>query len=85
MATTLTTRIANTIKQASGKGTIVFNDKLKSGERSLKVWGWSDEQYTLAKAILEQLGCTVKVVEVGPCPGYRNRTKPQTRLHITEI
>ena len=53
----------------------VFNDKLKHGVRSLKVWGWSYDEYIKCKQILELAGCSVKVV-----------TTPNLamRLHVVE-
>lgn len=78
MTRTKTGRVA---KELSKDG-FIFNDRLRDGRRSLKVWGWSEQQYLLAKEKLEALGCTVEVVHVAlrgkPPGGFR------FRLHVTE-
>lgn len=52
---------------------VVFNDKLKDGTRSLKVWGWSLREYSKCAELLREMGCTVK-----------SRHQPVLRLHIKE-
>ena len=68
MTRTKTGRVARELS----KDGFIFNDRLRDGRRSLKVWGWSERQYLLAKEKLEALGCTVEVVHValrGKPPG----------------
>ena len=77
--TTLTTKVARKIMRKQGVGSILFNDKLSTGERSLKVWGWKVEQYQKAKRKLEKKGCTVKMVSFN---NYRGGFT--IRLHVTE-
>ena len=78
MTRTKTGRVA---KELSKDG-FIFNDRLRDGRRSLKVWGWSERQYLHAKEKLEALGCTVEVVHVAlrvnPPGAFR------LRLHVTE-
>lgn len=41
-------------------GNIVFNDKMSTGGRSIKVWGWKEADYDEAQRLLEAAGYTVK-------------------------
>lgn len=43
----------------------VFNDRLKDGGRSIKVWGKNKKFYMPIKRKLEQLGYTVTLVNLG--------------------
>lgn len=80
--TTLTTQVARKIMKKSGKGSVLFNDKLSTGGRSLKVWGWSEAQYLKAKRKLEKKGCEVQLVKFSSYH-YSGR-KQVIRLHVTE-
>lgn len=84
MAKTKTATVAREIMNA-GKGSIMFNDKLVDGTRSLKVWGWTDAEYRKAKRKLEAMGCTVDMIKA---PGYYDCRGGQrmrnTRLHVVE-
>jgi len=82
--TTLTTKVARKIMNKSGKGTMLFNDKLESGGRSLKVWGWGEKQYLKAKRKLEKKGCRVDVVVVKAYKYGASADRMQTRLHVFE-
>ena len=78
MTRTKTGRVARELS----KDGFIFNDRLRDGRRSLKVWGWSEQQYLRAKERLEALDCTVEVVRValrGKPPGVF-----RFRLHVTE-
>ena len=79
MAMTKTAKVARVI-MANGRGTMMFNDKLVDGTRSLKVWGWTGGDYMMAKQLLEQIGCRADIVT------FRKQysKKMQTRLHVTE-
>ena len=77
--TTLTTKVARKIMRKQEVGHQLFNDRLSTGERSLKVWGWGVAQYEKAKRKLEKKGCTVKMVSF---VSYRQTI--QIRLHVTE-
>lgn len=82
MAITLTTKVAQVVSKTSGRGTTIFNDKLVDGARSLKVWGWTRGDYTMAKQLLEQAGCEAEIVEF---VAHRwGGMKKQVRLHVVE-
>ena len=83
---TLTTKVARKIMRKQGVGSILFNDKLADGSRSLKVWGWGVAQYEKAKRKLEKKGCTVKMVQFQTYGSARFgvQGRVQTRLHVTE-
>jgi hypothetical protein len=58
----------------------VFNDRLKSGGRSIKVWLKDRQYYTPIKRRLEKMGYTVKLKNLG-----RNRysdNKDCYRIHV---
>lgn len=44
------------IRHLAGKDCTIYNDKLKNGTRSFKVWGWSERDYFNAVAWLEHYG-----------------------------
>ena len=77
---TTTSKIARKVIKMTGKGSELFNDKLVSGKRSLKVWGWTPKEYFMAVELLTKEGCKVEVVST---IGSRTR-KSRTRLHVTE-
>lgn len=85
MAKTKTATVAREIMDTTKRGTIMFNDKLANGARSLKVWGWSHAEYQMAKRKLEALGCQVAMVKAPPYYDHRGmQTKQSTRLHVVE-
>lgn len=55
-----------------GAGTYLFNDKMKDGRRSIKVWGWKQEEWRLAVDILRAHGFSV-AVRNGGTPGHIHR------------
>ena len=57
-AITQTTRVARSIIHKTGRGSVIFNDRLADGKRSLKVWGWDMGEYLKAKRMLEKQGCS---------------------------
>ena len=78
------TAIINGVRAERG-GSAYFNDKLKSGARSIKVWGRSDSIYGIAAARLEKAGFAVKYVRTpGISFGGAFYSHPQTRLHVSE-
>ena len=85
MAKTKTAIVAREIMDTTKRGSIMFNDKLANGARSLKVWGWSDAEYRLAKRKLEAMGCQVAMVLAPPYYDYRGmQARQSTRLHVVE-
>lgn len=81
-AKTKTGKVAGLL-MAEGRGTLMFNDRLVDGRRSLKVWGWNQVDYLKAKTMLEQEGCTVDIVKTQYFQSGNRRYK-NTRLHVTE-
>lgn len=85
MASTLTRRVANLVCKETGRGHMIFNDKLADGTRSLKVWGWDDLDYMMAFMRLEKLGFSPKLVKTRFHYDARaGRTRRSTRLHVNE-
>ena len=81
---TKTTKVANAVMELTGHGWMKFNDKLKDGTRSLKVLGWSNDDYKQAAKLLRVMGCEVKVVEFDGYSFRGGRSYMQTRLHVKE-
>lgn len=67
--------------EQSKYGATVFNDRLKNGGRSIKVWGKSKKFYQPIKRDLERMGYTVTLKNIG-----RNRWNPGNvdcyRIHV---
>lgn len=85
MAITKSTQVARAIIEQRKKGSIIFNDKLKDGRRSLKVWGWSSAEYLEAKRRLEAMGCEVLVMQTPQFYDCRGGVRTSnTRLHVAE-
>ena len=79
---TKTGTIARAVMTMNNSGLLMFNDRLRDGRRSLKVWGWTARDYETARELLTRAGCQVQVVEFD---GYsRGMAKRQIRLHVTE-
>lgn len=76
---TKTTTIARAVIAITGRGIKVFNDPLVDGRRSLKVWGWQEEDYNLANNLLTSAGCKVTKVKT-----HKSQWKGRTRLHVAE-
>lgn len=81
---TQTTKVANAVIELTGRGWMKFNDKLKDGQRSLKVLGWTDEDYVQAAKLLRVMGCEAEVVVFGAFNWRAGRGYAQTRLHVKE-
>jgi len=85
MTSTLTRRVAKLVCKESGRGTVIFNDKLVDGTRSLKVWGWEDVDYATASRLIEKFGFTTKFVKTRfQYDARTGRTRRSTRLHVNE-
>ena len=56
--TRLVVNAVNMIKDGWTDSSGVFIDRLKDGRRSLKVWGWTSDEYIRAVHLLKQMGCT---------------------------
>jgi hypothetical protein len=83
MARTKTRAVARALLK-EGKGWLIFNDRLVDGTRSLKVWGWTAQDYATAKTMLETWGCGVKLVQKDKYDGRGGRMYTMRRLHVTE-
>lgn len=86
MKSTLTRQVANQVCKLNGHqtwNTVIFNDKLKDGRRSLKVWGWEDSDYLLATKLLRKAGAKVSM-EIFETSSVLSLSGTQTRLHVTE-
>ena len=81
---TKTTKVANAVIELTGHGWMKFNDRLKDGTRSLKVLGWTDEDYAQTAKLLTVMGCKVKIVRFGGYSYRAGRSYTQTRLHVKE-
>lgn len=79
---TKTAQIARAVTAMTGRGFLMFNDRLVDGRRSLKVWGWTFKDYEMARELLTRAKCQVQVVEFD---GYsRGMVRRQIRLHVQE-
>ena len=81
MAVTKTMRL---VRGLAGKDKTVFNDKLKDGVRSVKVWGWELADYDNAKSILSLSGLTSTVVLFNSYSYRTGQHFVQPRLHVYE-
>jgi len=79
MATSKTMKI---VRGLAGKNGYIFNDRLKSGKRSIKVWGWGKQDYAVAKAALEAAGLQVEMVTFKKFSYRMAAHYTQTRLHV---
>ena len=70
-------KIVRALDTLKGRESTIFNDKTTFG-RSIKVWGWSEIDYTDAKAHLEDIGYKVKVVRTAKT----KYTRGALRLHV---
>lgn len=84
MQVTLTRQVARTISSKMQFQPLIFNDRLKDGTRSLKVWGWGRSEYRLAKRRLERLGCKVKMIDQEKTSPFGGRFYSVCRLHVKE-
>ena len=66
------------------RGHVIFNDKMADGRRSLKVWGWGEDEYYRAKSMLEVMGCTVKLVVKERFDARWGGNIVVRRLHVIE-
>ncbi len=81
---TQTMKVATAVCELTGRGWMKFNDKLKDGRRSLKVFGWDYNDYKSAEMVLKVMGCEVEFVAFR---GYNTRggsNYTQYRLHVKE-
>ena len=88
--TTMTRIAAMAIARLQPETIAIFNDKLKSGKRSLKVWGWTEKDYESCANLLRTMGCKVEFKKYfyTSCTMMNGemvqRRKLRTRLHVKE-
>ena len=80
--TTKTTKAMRSV--SAGKNYTYFNDVLQDGRRSLKVWGWSREQYDQCTTVLRAQGCGAEVVTRNYTHPYNKKPITVTRLWVRE-
>jgi hypothetical protein len=81
---TKTRLVARTVCDFTGKGHVIYNDKMADGRRSLKVWGWGEDEYYRAKSLLEAMNCTVKLDVKERFDARWGGNIIVRRLHVTE-
>jgi hypothetical protein len=81
---TKTRKVAHAVSHSTNRGGMIFNDRLHDDRRSLKVWGWTRQDYILAKGMLESLGCQVEIKEFSSRSFMRRGHYTQFRLHVKE-
>ena len=81
---TKTRLVARTVCDLTDRGHVIYNDKMADGRRSLKVWGWGEDEYYRAKSLLEAMNCTVKLVVKERFDARWGGNIIVRRLHVTE-
>ena len=81
---TKTRLVARTVCDLTDRGHVIYNDKMADGRRSLKVWGWGEDEYYRAKSLLEVMGCNVKLVVNERFDARWGGNLVVRRLHVTE-
>lgn len=82
MAISKTMQAARAVIKKTGRGTKIFNDRLADGTRSLKVWGWTADDYALAEGLLQQQGCQTAIKQFFTT--YHSHKKLVTRILVSE-
>ena len=70
-------KIVEVVRTVVGKDAVLFNDRLKDGTRSVKVWGWSIGAANAVAVLLRQQGRKVRLVETR-LGEFRLHVKPAT-------
>jgi len=62
----------------------IYNDRLKDGSRSVKVWGRDINEHTIYAKALRRAGYSVTIKKLGPLPSFLSNSHPGlgARLHI---
>ena len=84
MYITKTTSLARKHIKHTGRGGHLFNDKLADGRRSLKVWGWGEQDYQAFQQVLQAEGLTSTIVSFAKRTFWSKGTQLQYRIHVTE-
>ncbi len=78
-----TTRAMQYVRALAVSDASIYNDKVKYG-RSIKVWGWTKQDYDNVAAAMELAGFTVKVRTSKQYSGRGGRHYYVTRLLVAE-
>ena len=84
MEKTKTRQVARLLSNATGRGHMIYNDRLADGTRSLKVWGWTGKDYATAQELLQGMGCRVDMVQAERYDTRGGLWRTVTRLHVQE-
>lgn len=66
------------------RGSTIFNDRLKDGRRSLKVWGWSLAHYESFQHLLKAEGFNSEIVSTPKRGFWAKPGDLQYRIHVWE-
>jgi hypothetical protein len=72
-------KVVRALCDLKGTSPTIFNDRLKDGTRSVKVLGWTYEDYMLARDALDDLNIRSTIVSFPSC--FKSRGI-QSRLHV---
>lgn len=82
---TQTTHIARQLMKDQRRGSMIFNDRLADGRRSLKVWGWDKRDYLECQRLLADAGLDSKLTEAHYAASRFRPARVQYRLHVDEV
>lgn len=75
-------KIVRALMTLTGKGTSLFNDKIRGG-RSIKVWGWKQEHYEVAIQAMKKQGIEAQLVTT-PLVNKKWNVGGDLRIHTVE-
>lgn len=81
MANMTAASIVRAMAKADGSRPFMWNDRLKSGKRSIKVWGKGKEFYETAALVLASHGYTSEVIKTR----YSHFMTPGRRTHRIHV
>lgn len=81
---TKTAVIVKAVQLMTNRGYTVFNDRLADGRRSVKVWGWNQDDYQKAASMLREAGCKVEVKQIQSRSPRTRARYLVTRLIVAE-
>lgn len=84
MYITKTRQLARQHIRKVGRGSTIFNDRLKDGRRSLKVWGWSRAHYESFQQLLKAQGLNSEIISVPKRGFWAKPGDLQYRIHVDE-
>lgn len=85
MYITETRKLARRHMKTTNRGSVIFNDRLVDGSRSLKVWGWELPQYESFQQVLKGAGLRSDIVEMERLGNpYTKQRVMRYRIHVYE-